>query len=235
MPRPAAHATQPLWKSRDWGALQRSDAAASPWQRVTSCLGAQGPGSPGAHGCVSAPGWRGTRLWVQGQGTGVAVGVPVHPARAEPRPGLGKGMRGPYTEREPPQNLLSPSPAVTQAHPELCHRPPAPAQDRRQRRVTLRVLLLSLCRWDRGTKECPPCSPPPICGCKSAENSTPFAAGASPATLCPQGHPEHPAVALRSCVGQCHRASTHRVPYPPVQHSASPIRKSQRELGLTIS
>lgn len=88
MPHPAAHATQPLWKSRDWGALQRSDAAALPWQRVTSCLGAQGLGSPGAHGCVSAPGWRGCR----DRGHGVGVGVPVHPARGDPRPGLGKGI-----------------------------------------------------------------------------------------------------------------------------------------------
>lgn len=73
MPHPAAHATQPLWKSRDWGALQRSDAAASPWQRVTSCLGAQGLGSPGPTGACLPRGGVGPvcgcrerdRVWVR--------------------------------------------------------------------------------------------------------------------------------------------------------------------------
>lgn len=114
-PRPAAHATQPLRKSRGWGALQRSDAAASPWQRVTSCLGAQGLGSPEARGCASAPGWRGCRgrVWVQGEGARGGCGCPSAPASlGDPRSRLGTGVQGPCVPPTP-----SSSPAVTHPRP----------------------------------------------------------------------------------------------------------------------
>lgn len=111
-PHPAAHATQPLWKSRDWGALQRSDAAASPWQRVTSCLGAQGLGSPGAHGCTSARGAMGHVCGCRDRGHGV-VWVSLRTQHGlTPGPGWARGCGVPTWRGSPP--APSPSPAVTQ-------------------------------------------------------------------------------------------------------------------------
>lgn len=71
-PCPAAHTMQPLRKSLDWGTLQHSDAAALPWQRVTSCLGAQGTWQPRGPTGVCLP-WGGMGA---GMGVGIRGGCP---------------------------------------------------------------------------------------------------------------------------------------------------------------
>lgn len=191
MLHPAAHATQPLWKSRDRGALQRSDAAALPRQRVTSRLGAQELAAPGPTGaCVPQGGMRhvcGCTAWAW-------VSLCTQQGLT-PGPGWARGY-GVLTWSGSPQH---PQPALLS--PRAVPLPPAPAQGRRQGRVTLGVLLLSCVQMELRDKGLSPVLTHSHLWCQRSDSPIPFTARGSAATLCPQGHPEHPPVALRNPVG----------------------------------
>lgn len=227
VPHPAAHATQPLWKSRDWGALQRSDAAASPWQRVTSCLGAQGLGSPGPTGACLPRGGVGPvcgyrdrdRAWVW---------VSLCTQHGLTQHGWARGY-GVLKWRGSPSALpLSPSPDP-HPHPELCHRPWAgeEAEEGHAEGFTAQME-----QWDRGLS--PTVAYIHLWVQERREPNTLHCQGlsghsVSPGTPRPSpGGPEDPC-------GVVSQSQHPQGPDTPVQHCASPFSKSQWEPGLTIS
>lgn len=95
--------------------------------------------------------------WVPAAGVGTGGGCPgwvwvpqcTQHHWVTPGPAWGWGCRVPACPQHPHPALPSPIPDP-QRHPGPCHRPPAPEQ-RRQRRVTPRVLLLSCAQMGQRT------------------------------------------------------------------------------------